>query len=63
MAKVKWYVSTNRVGSKVEQEFEIDEDYYKTNDDGTVELDERAVDEAVFEAMCQTVHYGWEVAD
>jgi CO dehydrogenase/acetyl-CoA synthase beta subunit len=62
MAKIRWYVQTDKVGSKMERDFDA-EDFYDVRDDGTTELNERAVDEAVFEAMCQSVSYGWEIID
>ena len=46
MAKIRWYVQTDKVGSKMERDFDA-EDFYDVRDDGTTELNERAVDEAV----------------
>lgn len=56
MAKIVGYVMTDRVGSKSEFEFEID-------DDELAHLSEREIDDMALEAMYERIEWNYEVVD
>ena len=58
MAEFKGYAKTNKVGSKVGFEFEID-------DEDLAGMDEEEIDKIAFEAMCDSgvFEFGYERKD
>lgn len=44
-------------------EFELTDDLYTEREDGTRVLDEAAIDEVVFEKVCQSISHGWEIVE